>query len=334
MRAGSIFGTASVLRSARFIFYALAAVSISGSAFAQNWPNGTVTVVVPWPPGGPSDIAARPVAKRLTETLGHPFVVDNRGGAGGNIGSAMVARAPADGKTLLITSSAPIVINPGLYKKMTFDPAKDLVPITNLLRVPLVLVANPSVPANNLKELVAYIQSKKGDFSYASAGSGTPQHMTGELFKSVAHLDMTHVPYKGSAPAISDLLGGHVPVMFDSMIAIMPHIKSGKVKVIAVSGAERSKLLPNVPTFAESGYPGLVSYAWYGFFAPAGTPKPIINKLNAETLKIMKEPEFQRILADTGSDFVGDTPEHFAEFVKAESQKWSRVVKESGATVD
>jgi tripartite-type tricarboxylate transporter receptor subunit TctC len=318
----------------KLLFCAFAAASFCGGALAQAWPNSTVTVVVPWPPGGPSDIAARPIAKRLTETLGHPFVIDNRGGGGGNIGSAAVARAPADGNTLLITSSAPIVINPSLYKKMTFDPSKDLVPITNLLRVPLVLVANPSVPANTLPELIAYIKAQKGQFSYASAGSGTPQHMTGELFRSVTKLDMTHVPYKGSAPAIADLLGGHVPVMFDSMIAIMPHIKSGKVKVIAVSGAKRSALLPNVPTFAESGYPGLVSYAWYGFFAPANTPKPIIAKLNAETLKIMKEPDFQRVLAETGSDFVGDTPENFAAFVKEESVKWSKVVKESGATVD
>jgi tripartite-type tricarboxylate transporter receptor subunit TctC len=270
----------------------------------------------------------------LTEDLGHPFVIDNRGGGGGNIGSAAVARAPADGNTLLITSSAPIVINPSLYKKMTFDPSKDLVPITNLLRVPLVLVANPSVPANNLKELMAYIKAQKGQFSYASAGSGTPQHMTGELFKSATKLEMTHVPYKGSAPAISDLLGGHIPVMFDSMIAIMPHIKSGKVKAIAVSGAHRSSQLPDVPTFAESGVPAVVSYAWYGFFAPAGTPKAIVNKINAETQKIMKEPAFQKILADTGSDYVGDTPENFAAFVKEESVKWAKVVKESGATVD
>lgn len=321
-------------RSRKLLLCALAAASFCGSALAQTWPSSTVTVVVPWPPGGPSDIAARPVAKRLTEVFGHPFVIDNRGGGGGNIGSAAVARAPADGNTLLITSSAPIVINPSLYKKMTFDPSKDLAPITNLLRVPLVLVANPSVPANTLPELIAYIKAQKGQFSYASAGSGTPQHMTGELFRSVTKLEMTHVPYKGSAPAISDLLGGHVPIMFDSMIAIMPHIKSGKVKVIAISGAKRSSLLPNVPTFAESGYPALVSYAWYGFFAPAHTPKAVISKLNAETLKIMKEPDFQRILADTGSDFVGDTPENFAAFVKNESVKWSKVVKESGATVD
>ncbi len=321
-------------RSSKLFLCAVAAASFSSAALAQAWPNSTVTVIVPWPPGGPSDIAARPIAKRLTEKLGQTFVIDNRGGGGGNIGSAAVARAAADGNTLLITSSAPIVINPSLYKKMAFDPAKDLAPITNLLRVPLVLVAHPSVPANNLKELVAHIKAQQGKFSYASAGSGTPQHMTGELFNSTAKLDMIHVPYKGSAPAISDLIGGHVPVMFDSMIAIMPHVKSGKVKVLAVSSANRSKLLPNVPTFAESGFPAVVSYAWYGFFAPAGTPKDIINKINSETLKIMKEPEFQKILADTGSDFVGDTPENFSAFVKAEAAKWSKVVKESGATVD
>lgn len=321
-------------RISQVLLCAMAAIGFHCAAFAENYPNTTVAVVVPWPPGGPSDIAARPVAKRLTEKLGHPFVIDNRGGGGGNIGSAAVARANPDGNTLLITSSAPIVINPSLYKKMAFDPAKDLVPITNLLRVPLVLVANASIPANTLPELIAYIKAQKGQFSYASAGNGTPQHMTGELFRNVTKLDMTHVPYKGSAPAISDLLGGHVPVMFDSTIAIMPHIKSGKVKVIAVSGARRSSLLPNVPTFAESGYPALVSYAWYGFFAPAGTPKPIVNKLNAETLKIMKEPEFKKVLAETGSDFVGDTPENFAAFVRDESVKWSKVVKESGATVD
>jgi tripartite-type tricarboxylate transporter receptor subunit TctC len=321
-------------RRSKLILSAFAAATFSAAAWAQAWPTSTVTIVVPWPPGGPSDIAARPVAKKLTDTLGQTFIIENRAGSGGNIGSGAVARAAPNGNTLLISSSSPIVINPSLYNNMTFDPLKDLEPITNLLRVPLVLVAHPSVPANNVKELVAYIKSQKGKFAYASAGSGTPQHLTGELFKSTLKLDMAHVPYKGSAPAITDLLGGHVPIMFDSMIAIMPHIKSGKVKVIAVSGAKRSALIPDVPTFAESGYPTLVSYAWYGFFAPAKTPKPILAKLNSETLKIMKGPEFQRILADTGSDYVGDSPENFRKFVIAESVKWSKVVKDSGATVD
>ncbi|RJG23457.1 Bug family tripartite tricarboxylate transporter substrate binding protein [Massilia cavernae] len=314
--------------------FALAASVVSISALAQSWPNKTVTVVVPWPPGGPSDIAARPLAKGLTESLGQTFIIDNRAGGGGNIGTAAVTRANPDGYTLLITSSAPIVINPSLYKKMTFDPLKDLAPVTNLLRVPLVLVAHPSVPAKTLKELIAHIQSKQGSFSYASSGNGTPQHLTGELFDSVMKLKMAHVPYKGSAPAISDVLGGHIPIMFDSTIAIMPHIKSGKVKAIAITSGKRSPLLPDVPTFAESGVAGIESYAWYGMFAPAKTPKDVVAKINAEALKNMKKPEFQKVLADTGSDFVGDTPENFGKFVQAEHARWGKVVKDSGATVD
>ncbi|MFN3791117.1 Bug family tripartite tricarboxylate transporter substrate binding protein [Massilia sp.] len=313
---------------------AVAASAISLGAMAQNWPTSTVTVVVPWPPGGPSDIAARPLAKGLTQGLGQSFVIDNRAGGGGNIGTAAVTRAKPDGSTLLITSSAPIVINPSLYKNMSFDPLKDLAPVTNLLRVPLVLVAGPNVPAKNLKELMAFIQSKKGQFSYGSSGNGTPQHLTSELFASVTKLQMTHVPYKGSAPAISDLLGGHIPMMFDSTIAIMPHIKSGKVKPIAISSAKRSPLLPDVPTFAEAGLPQIESYAWYGMFAPAKTPANVVAKINAEAIKVMKGPEFQKVLADTGSDFVGDTPANFGKFVQAEHARWSKVVKDSGATVD
>ncbi len=316
------------------LVFAFAATVLSASALAQNWPDNTVTVVVPWPAGGPSDIAARPLAKGLTTNLKQSFVIDNRGGGGGNIGTAAVTRAKPDGMTMLITSSAPIVINPSLYKKMPFDPAKDLIPVTNLLRAPLVLVAHPSVPAKNLKELMAFIQSKKGQFSYASSGNGTPQHLTGELFRSVTKLDMVHVPYKGSAPAISDLLGGHIPMMFDSTIAIMPHIKSGKVKPIAISGNKRSPLLPDVPTFAEAGLPAIESYAWYGLFVPAKTPKAVVDKINAESQKVMKQPDFQRVLTDTGTEYVGDSPENFAKFVTAESQKWSKVVKDSGATVD
>jgi len=303
-------------------------------ALAQAYPTKPVTIIVPWPPGGPSDIAARPMAKALTEDMKQTFIIDNRGGAGGNIGSAMVAKAPPDGYTLLITSSAPIVINPSLYKSMPFDPPKDLAPITNLLRVPLILAVNPSVPAKNLQELIAYINSQKGKVQYASSGNGTPQHLTGELFKSVAKLDMIHVPYKGSAPAITDLVGGHVPIMFDSAIAILPQIKAGKVRPIAITSAKRSAILPDVPTFNEAGLKGFESYAWYGFFAPAKTPKDIITKLNTEALKIMKQPEWQKILAETGSENVGESPEQFGEFMKAEAAKWAKVVKDSGATVD
>ncbi|MFC5513868.1 Bug family tripartite tricarboxylate transporter substrate binding protein [Massilia jejuensis] len=313
---------------------AFAASVVSLGAVAQDWPDKTVNVVVPWPPGGPSDIAARPWAKSLTESLGKTFVIDNRAGGGGNIGTAAVVRAQPDGYTLLITSSAPIVINPSVYKGMSFDPLKDLAPISNLLRVPLVLVANPNLPAKNLKELIAHIQSKKGSFSFASSGNGTPQHLTAELFNSVQKLEMVHVPYKGSAPAISDLLGGHIPIMFDSTIAIMPHIKSGKVRPIAISGNKRSPLLPDVPTFAEAGIPQIESYAWYGLFAPAKTPKAVIDKINGETIKFMKSPEFAKIRAETGSELLADTPENFTKFVHAEAAKWSKVAKDSGATVD
>lgn len=303
-------------------------------AGAQAWPTKPVNVVVPWPAGGPSDIAARPVAKGLQEAFGQPFVIDNRGGAGGNIGSALVAKGAADGYTILVTSSAPIVINPSVYKQMPFNPATELTPVTNLLRVPLVLVAHPSVPATSLKELIAHIKSQQGKFQYASSGNGTPQHLTSELFKTVAKLDMVHVPYKGSAPAINDVVGGHAPVMFDSTIAIMPFIKSGKVKAIAITSAKRSAELPDVPTFAEAGLPGVESYAWYGMFVPAKTPKDIVDKLNQATVSYMKKPEFQKILKDTGSDFVGDTPANFAAFTKAEALKWGKVAKETGATID
>jgi tripartite-type tricarboxylate transporter receptor subunit TctC len=306
----------------------------AGAAFAQAYPTKPVTIVVPWPAGGPSDIAARPLAKGLGDELKQSFVIDNRGGAGGNIGTTLVTKAAPDGYTLLVTSSAPIVINPSLYKEMPFDPTKDLQPITNLLRVPLILTVHPSVPAKNLAELIAYVKAQNGKAQFASSGNGTPQHLTAELFRSTAKLDMVHVPYKGSAPAITDLIGGHVPIMFDSAIAILPHIKSGKVRAIAITSAKRSAILPDVPTFDESGMKGFESYAWYGFFAPAKTPKDVVAKLNAAAIKVMKQPEWQKILADTGSEYVGDTPEQFTAFTRAEAAKWAKVVKDSGATVD
>ena len=307
----------------------------ASAAFAQSsYPTKPVNVIVPWPPGGPSDIAARPLAKGLQDELKQPFVIDNRGGAGGNIGTAMVTKAAPDGYTLLVTSSAPIVINQSLYKDMTFKSETDLAPITNLLRVPLIVAVHPSVPAKNLQELIAWIKAQNGKVQFASAGNGTPQHLTGELFKTQAKLDITHVPYKGSAPAIADLIGGHVPIMFDSAIAIIPQIKAGKVRAIAITSAKRSASLPDVPTFDESGMKGFESYAWYGFFAPAKTPPDVIAKLNAAALKTMKTPEWQKILADTGSENVGETPEQFAAFTRAEAAKWAKVVKESGATID
>jgi tripartite-type tricarboxylate transporter receptor subunit TctC len=325
-----------MLRSIRVAALVVAATACAFplAALAQAYPSKPVTIVVPWPPGGPSDIAARPMAKGLGDELGQTFVIDNRGGAGGNIGTAMVTKSAPDGYTLLITSSAPIVINPSLYRQMPFDPSKDLAPITNLLRVPLILVVHPSVPAKNLKELIAYINGQKGKIQYASSGNGTPQHLTGELFRATAKLDMIHVPYKGSAPAITDLMGGHVPIMFDSTIAILPQIRAGKVRAIAITSAKRSAAVPDVPTFAAAGMPGFESYAWYGFFAPAKTPPAIIATLNAAARKVMETPEWQKVLADTGSENVGESPEQFAAFTRAEAAKWAGVVKASGAKID
>jgi tripartite-type tricarboxylate transporter receptor subunit TctC len=312
----------------------LAAFALAAASAVAQYPNKPVNVIVPWPAGGPSDIAARPVAKGLADTLKQPFVIDNRGGASGNIGSTVVAKAAPDGYTLLITSSSPIVINPNVYKTMPFDPAKDLAPITNLMRVPLVLAVHPSTGIKNLKDLTAWVAKNKDKAQYASAGNGTPQHMTGELFKTASKLDIQHVPYKGAAPAVTDAIGGHVPIIFDSTVAILPHLKGGKLIPIAITSGARSPHLPDVPTFKEQGLPTVESYAWYGFFAPAKTPKDVIDKLNAEAQKAMKSPEYQAVLKDVGSDYVGDTPENFAKFIAAERAKWAKVAKDSGATLD
>lgn len=313
---------------------AVMALLPAASVRAQGWPGKPLTMVVPWPPGGPSDIAARPLAKGLQEVLGQTVVVENKAGAGGNLGTAGVVQAAADGHTLLVTSSAPIVINPSLYKKMAFDPAKDLIPVTNVLRMPLVLVTHPGLGVNDVAALMAQIRSKPDGMVIANSGNGTPQHLTAELFMDAAKLKLSHVPYKGSAPAIADLLAGHVPMMFDSLAAIMPHIKSGKVKPLAVTASKRSPLMPNVPTMAEAGVQGVESYAWYGCFVRAGTPAAVVEQLNAAAIKVMKAPEFQKVLADTGSEYVGDTPANFAQFVKAEAVKWDRLVKMSGASIE
>jgi len=310
------------------------ALLAAGLAQGRDWPEHPVTVVVPFPAGGPSDIAARPVALGLAKAFDKLFVIENHPGEGGNAGAALVAQSAPDGYTLLISSSGPIVINPSLYRELAYDPRRDLAPVTALLRVPLVLAVHPSVPANNLQELMALIRKQDGKLRYASAGNGTPQHLTGELFRTVAGLRMAHVPYQGSADAIDDLLAARIPMMFDSTVAIIPYIKSGKLRPIAVTGVRRARELPQVPTFAEAGLRGVESYAWYGLFARAGTPPEIVRKLNAETIRVMRSPEFQSVLRETGSDYVGDTPDNFARFIGAETDKWAVIVKASGATVD
>ena len=313
---------------------ACVAVLALGASVAHAWPDKMVTVVVPWPAGGPSDIAARPVAKGLSEALKQPFVIDNKPGASGNIGSAAVANAPADAHTLLITASGPIAINKHLYKNLPFDPQNQLKPGSNLLRVPQVLVVHPSVPANNWEELKAYIQQQPGGVTWASAGNGTTQHMTGALLQERTGLKLSHIPYKGSAPAITDVVGGHVPVLIDSTIAVVPMIKAGKVKAIAVSGSQRAPHLPEVPTFNESGLPGFESYAWYGLFAPAGISAANLQTLNQATQTYLKSPEFQRVIAETGSDQVASSPEAFESFIAAEVARWEALAPKLGLQLD
>jgi tripartite-type tricarboxylate transporter receptor subunit TctC len=324
------------MKTPRFsrILAALALLACANLSFAQGWPTKTITLVVPWPPGGPSDLSARPLAKGLSEILGKTVIVENRAGAGGNIGADLVAKSVPDGHTLLLSSSGPTAINQFIYKKMPYDTQHDFAPVTNVVRVPLVLVVHPSVPAKNLQELIAYIKAQNGKFQWASAGNGTAQHLTGEMFRTNQKLDMVHVPYKGSAPAITDIVGGHIPAMFDTAIAIVPQIKAGKVRAIAVTGSKRSPHLPDVPTFTELGVPAVVAYSWYGLFAPAKTPRDVVDKLHAATVKVMKGPDFQKVLADVGSEYVGDTPENFGAFVRGEWDKWSKIAKETGATVD
>lgn len=307
---------------------------LAAASLACAWPDKPVTVVVPWPAGGPSDIAARPVSKGLGEALKQPFVIDNRAGASGNIGSSQVAKAPPDGHTLLITASGPLTINKHLYKQMPFNPQKDLQPITNLLLVPQVLVVHPSLPVNTLPELMAYIKARKGDFQWASAGNGTTQHMTGAMFQVRTGLAMDHIPYKGSAPAITDLVGGQVPMLIDSTIAILPMIKAGKAKPIAVSGKQRAPNLPQVPTFIESGLAGFESYAWYGLFAPAGTPKAVVDQINQATVSYMQTPEFKRVIADTGSEFVGTDVATFTRFVNEDAARWDAVAPKLNLSLD
>jgi tripartite-type tricarboxylate transporter receptor subunit TctC len=313
---------------------ALVMACIAPSAFAQVYPNHTIRLVVPFPAGGTTDILARDVAKKLTDTLGQPVVVDNRAGAAGNIGADIVAKAAPDGYTLLMGTVGTHAINPSLYAKMPYDHVKDFVPIVLVAGVPNVLVVNPSVPINSVADLIKLAKTKPGTINFASSGSGTSIHLSGELFKTMAGVDMTHVPYKGSSPALVDLMGGQVQIMFDNLPSSLALIKSGKLRAIAVTSQKRAPVLPDVPTVAESGLPGFEASSWFGILAPAGTPAPIVAKLNAEVNKWLQSPEAKEQLLAQGAEPAGGPPEQFVAHIRAESDKWAKVVKASGAKVD
>ena len=303
-------------------------------ASAQAYPTKPIRVVVPFPAGGTTDVLARAAAQKLTETLGQPAVVDNRPGAGGNIGAELVAKSPPDGYTLLMGTVGTHAINPGLYPKLPYDHVKDFAPVILVAGVPNVLVINPALPVNSVQELIAYAKANPGALNFASSGNGTSIHLSAELFKTMAGVQMTHVPYKGSAPALQDLVGGQVQLMFDNLPSSLALIKGGKLKALAVTSATRAAALPDVPTLAESGLPGFEASSWFGLLAPAGTPAPVIAKLNGEIAKWLATPEAKEKLLAQGATAAGGTPEDFAQFIAAETAKWQKVVKESGAKVD
>ena len=325
-----------IVRHAALFLLGVSAFALAAIAGAQAtaYPTKPIRLVVPFPAGGATDILAREVAKHLTDTWGQSVVVDNRPGAGGNIGSELVAKAAPDGYTLEMGTVGTHAINASLYSKMPYDHVKDFVPVILVAGVPNVLEVNPAVPVNSVQELIAYAKANPGKLNFASSGSGTSIHLSGELFKVMAGVQMTHVPYKGSAPALQDLIGGQVQLMFDNLPPSLPQIKAGKLRALAVTSATRAPALPDTPTVAEAGLPGFEASSWFGVLAPAGTPPDIVNKLNAEIAKWLTSPGAKEKLASVGANIAGGTPEDFARHIQAETAKWAKVVKESGAKVD
>lgn len=302
-------------------------------ALAQAYPSKTITLVVPFPPGGTTDVLARSIAQKLGESWGQPVVVDNRPGAGATIGATQVAKAPADGYTLLM-GAVHHTIATSTYAKLPYDFQKDLAPVTIVAMVPNVLCVNPGVPAKSVKELVAWGKANPGKLSYGSNGQGTAQHLIGEQFGALTGLDLLHVPYKGSGPLTSDLIAGQVSMSFDTITPVLPQIKAGKLRAIAVTTAARSPALPEVPTLAESGLANFDQGTWFGVLAPAATPREIVGKLNAEIVRILKLPEIQQRFAEIGAQPVGNTPAQMAATIKSDTEKYAALVKKAGVKID
>jgi len=311
----------------------LLSLLLTAPVVAQTYPNKPVRVVVPYPPGGPTDIVARVLFQQVSEATGQQFLLDNRAGAGGNIGAEIVAKAPADGYTLLIGTTAH-AINMSLFKNLNYDVQKDFAPVSLLTQGPLVLVAHPQFPANSVKEVIELAKSKPGGLNFASSGNGQSTHLSAELFNTMAGIKMSHVPYKGSAPALTDVMSGQVDVMFDTTLSAMPFVKAGKLKALGLTSPVRSPAAPEVPTIAESGLPGYEVFAWNGVLIPVGTPKPIIQLLNDHIRKAMLLPQVRDKFSAQGFAASWNSPDNFGMFLKNEVDKWTRTVKASGATLD
>lgn len=312
---------------------ALAASQVATAADSGAYPVRPVRFIVPYAPGGGADLLARVVGQALTESLGHAFVIENHGGGGTILGSDLAAKAPADGYTIIMVASTHAVVS-SLYKTLPYDPIKDFAPVIRVASAPNLLVLHPSVPAASVRELVALAKARPGQLAYASSGNGGGSHLAMELFKSITHIDLLHVPYKGTGPAMIDLMSGQAKLMFGGMIGTVNQARSGRLKAIAISSETRSGLMPEVPTVAESGYPEFEATTWYGVLAPAGTPASIVQKLNAGIANALKDPKLQSRMTDQGAGPAPTTPDQFSAYIKSEQAKWGKVVRESGALVD
>ena len=305
-----------------------------GMAHAQTWPTKPIRMIIPFPPGGTTDIVGRVAAQKLGEALGQQVVPDNRPGAAGNIGTELVAKAPPDGYTLLAAPGSTLTIHPSLYAKLGFDSLRDFAPVTILAAVPNALVVHPSLPVRNVKELIALAKAKPDQLNYASTGAGQSTHLSMELFKTMARVKIVHVPYKGSAPAVTDLLGGHVSLMFDNMPSALPHVKAGKIRALAVSTLKRSPVVPDIPTVAESGLPGFEVSVWFSVLAPAKTPQPIVDRLNQILVKALHTADVRERLSTQGAEAIGNTPAQFTDQMKRDIAKWAKVVKDADIKLD
>jgi tripartite-type tricarboxylate transporter receptor subunit TctC len=308
--------------------------ALTAGASAQAYPTKPVSLLIAFPPGGPSDVLSRIVGKKLEQILGQPFIMDNRPGAGGNIAAEAAAIAAADGHTILMGNNSILATNAALYKKINFDPEKDFAPISLVGSQANILVVNPNVPAKTMAELIALLRANPGKFNYASSGHGAAAHLAAELFRAEAKVDIVHVPYKGAAPALTDVIAGHVQMMFATAASVVPHIQSGKVRALAVTPLRRTAVFPDLATIDELGLKGFDATTWHGLVAPAKTPREIVVRLHQATVEALNDPAVRKSLTDLGVDIVGNSPEEFAAYIKAEIPKWTAIVKASGAKLD
>ena len=315
-------------------FALLLALLLSPPVGAQAFPQKPIRFVVPFSPGGTTDILARLLGAKLAPALGQSVLIDNRPGAQGIVGTEIVARAAPDGYTLVMGYLGTHAINPGLYAKLSYDPIRDFAPVTLVASTTQAIVAHPSLPASNVRELIALAKTRPGQLNYASAGIGAPSHLSGELFKAMAGIDMVHVPYKGGGALMTDLLSGQVSLSFGGLAAALPHVKSGKLRLLAVASANRSAAVPEVPTVAESGVPGFDVPSWLGVLAPAGTARDIVNRLHAEISKVLREPEVRERLSAEGAEIIAGDPEQFAAYLKSEIAKYAKVIKDAGVRAE